>query len=352
MTAVASLDREAGLRRALGERLTPAVRLGRYLAGRIVQTVPVIVSIALLNFLIIRLAPGDVVDALAGDAGGATPEYMAELRTKFGLDQPAYIQLYRYVASLLRLDLGYSHRQSMPVLDLILDRLPATILLMGSATLLAVLIGGALGVVQARRPGSLRDGAISFVVLLCHAVPSFLFGLMAIVYLSADRGWFPSGGMTSFGRPEQGLEHLVDVLHHLVLPAVTLANFYVVIYARLLRASLLELHDADFIRTARAKGASERRVMFVHALRNALLPLVTMLGVQVGSMLSGAVIVESVFGWPGLGRLAFEAVVARDTNLLLGILFLSSILVTLINILVDLFYILLDPRLSLGGRPR
>ncbi|MET0390018.1 MAG: ABC transporter permease [Polyangiales bacterium] len=309
----------------------------------------IIVLIAVLNFLILQLAPGDMVDALVGESGGATAEYMAELRANFGLDQPLQVRLVRYLTTLASGDLGYSHRHASAVLDLILARLPTTILLMSTALLTAALAGGALGIVQARRPGSLVDGAIAAFILAVHAVPAFWFGLMAIVFLAADRGWFPTGGFASFATPPSSVGKVVDVLHHLALPAITLANFYLAIYARLMRSALLEISHADFIRTARAKGLSERRVFWVHTLRHALLPLVTMLGSQVASMLSGAVIVESVFGWPGLGRLAFEAVIARDVNLLLGILLLSSVVVTLVNMAVDLLYPLIDPRVRGRG---
>ncbi|HEX5660487.1 MAG TPA: ABC transporter permease [Polyangiales bacterium] len=291
-----------------------------------------------------QLAPGDMVDAMMGEAGGATPEYMAELRLKFGLDQPLHLRLAHYLTSLATLDLGYSHRLQAPVLALIMTRVPSTLLLMSAAIAIALPVGTLLGAAQSRRPGSALDTAISVFVLSTHALPAFWLGLMAIVFLAADRGWFPTGGLASFDAPAEG--RMLDVLHHLVLPAVTLANLYVAVYARLIRTSLLELKGADFVRTARAKGLSPERVFWVHTVRNALLPVVTMLGMQIASMLSGAVIVESVFGWPGLGRLAYEAVFARDTNLLLGILFLGSILVTLVNFGVDVLYGVIDPRVA------
>ncbi|WP_420992161.1 ABC transporter permease [Cupriavidus sp. 30B13] len=324
-----------------------------FLRRRLLQVVPVVLGIALLNFLILQLAPGDVVDVLAGEAGAATPEYMARLRASFGLDQPVYLQLAHYLWNVATLNLGFSYRQNMPVFTLIMDRLPATLLLMALAMGFALVLGVALGVVSALRVQRWQDNAISLVVLVAYAMPTFWLGLMAIVLFSARLGWLPSGGMTDIGAAYTGLAHVLDVARHAVLPALTLATFYLAVYAKLVRTAMLELYGADFIRTARAKGAGEARITLFHALRNALLPLVTMLGYQVASLLSGAVLVESVFGWPGLGRLAFESILARDFNLLLGILLLSSILVTLINIAVDVVYAMLDPRVQLrhaGGR--
>ncbi|MFJ1252081.1 ABC transporter permease [Cupriavidus sp. CuC1] len=318
-----------------------------FLRNRLLQVVPVVFGIALLNFLILQIAPGDVVDVLAGEAGAATPEYMAQLRAGFGLDQPLYLQLLHYLWNVVTLDLGFSFRQNMPVFDLIASRLPATLLLMAAAMGIALLLGVALGVLSALRVHRWQDNAISLLVLVAYAMPTFWLGLMAIVLFSAKLGWLPSGGMSDISAAHTGLAHALDVARHAVLPSLTLATFYLAVYAKLVRTAMLELYGADFIRTARAKGAGEARITLVHALRNALLPLVTMLGYQVASLLSGAVLVESVFSWPGLGRLAFESILARDFNLLLGILLLSSLLVTLINIVVDVAYALLDPRVQL-----
>lgn len=322
-----------------------------FVAQRLLMVLPVVFGIALLNFFILQAAPGDVVDVMAGEAGAATPEYMASLRERFGLDQPLWTQLVHYLWGLLRLDLGYSFRHNTPVLSLILDRLPATLVLMVLAMGLAVLLGVVLGTLSAWRARGWLDRVISVLVLVAYALPSFWLGLMGSVLLSARLGWLPSGGMVDVSAAHTGWAYAADVLRHAVLPALTLATFYLAVYAKLTRTALLELQGADFIRTARAKGASEWRVTFFHALRNALLPLVTMLGYQVASLLSGAVLVESVFSWPGLGRLAFEAILSRDFNLLMGILFLSSLLVTGMNIAVDLVYAWVDPRVRLqGGR--
>lgn len=320
-----------------------------FLRRRLFQVVPVVIGIALLNFVILQAAPGDIVDVLAGEAGSATPEYMAQLRASFGLDQPVWIQFGHYVVQVLTLDLGYSFRQNTPVVDLILERMPATLLLMGAAIIVALVLGVLIGVLSSLRVHGWLDNCLSVLTLVSYAMPTFWLGLMAIVLFSARLNWLPSGGMVDLAANHSGPAWLLDVARHLILPALTLSTFYLAVYAKLVRTSMLELAGADFIRTARAKGAGPVRITVVHALRNALLPLVTMVGYQVASLLSGAVLVESVFNWPGIGRLAFEAIMARDFNLLLGILLLSSILVSLINVLIDVVYAWLDPRVQLGA---
>jgi peptide/nickel transport system permease protein len=327
-----------------------ATSLRRFLLRRLWQVVPVLFGIAALNFLILQIAPGDVVDVLAGESGAATPEYMAELRRSFGLDQPLAVQFVQYLWNLATLNLGFSFRQNSSVWELIITRMPATLLLMLAALVIAVVVGSLLGVLAASRVGSWVDSVLSGLVLLTYAVPTFWLGLMAIVLFSGRLGWLPSGGMMTVGAGLTGLPLLLDILAHLLLPALTLSTFYLAVYARLVRSSMLELYGADFIRTARAKGAGEWRVTLVHAFRNALLPMVTMLAYQASSLLSGAVLVETVFSWPGLGRLAFEAIRSRDLNLLLGIMFFSSILVVLVNVLIDLIYVAIDPRVDLKAR--
>ncbi|MCQ4159054.1 ABC transporter permease [Roseomonas sp. GC11] len=318
--------------------------------GRLAQLAPVLFGIATLNFLILQLAPGDVVDVLSGEAGAATPETMAELRRSFGLDQPLPVQYLRYLGHLASFDLGHSYRLNMPVRELILTRLPPTLLLMLSALVLAVSLGALAGLLAARHAGRWPDLLLSGLTLLSYALPTFWLGLMAIVLFSARLGWLPSGGMLTIGAGHAGLAWLRDLLAHLVLPALTLSTFYLAVYARLVRSAMLELHGADFIRTARAKGAGEWRITLRHAFRNALLPMVTMAGYQAASLLSGAVLVETVFSWPGLGRLAYEAIRTRDLNLLLGILFFSSILVVIVNLGIDGLYRLVDPRVTTGAR--
>ena len=324
------------------------LRIARHFVRRLLRAIPIVLGIAVFNFLLLQLAPGDAVDVLAGEAGGASPEYVAQLRARFGLDQPVPIQLGRYLANVATLDLGFSFRHNMPVAKLILARLPATMLLMAGAIGLAFSLGVLLGVTAARNVRRPLDAVLSVVALLAYATPVFWIGLMLILLFSVQLQWLPSGGMLTVGADLTGVTLVLDVLRHMVLPTVTLALFYLALYTRLMRASMLEVYGQDYVTTARAKGASESRVAFHHVLRNALLPMVTMLGLQVGSLLGGSVLVETVFGWPGLGRLAFEAVFQRDHNLLLGILLLSSLLVVIANIVVDLLYARLDPRIEIA----
>ncbi len=316
-----------------------------FVLRRLVQVVPVVFAIAALNFVLLHLAPGDAADILAGLSGHATPEFVAELRREFGLDRPLPEQFAIFMRKLLTLDLGYSPVQRMSVRELILDRLPATLLLMGSAIALAVSLGVVLGVTAAVRHGSWVDRLISVAGLAVYATPVFWLGLMLIVVLSIYLGMLPSGGMMEIGTGRTGTAYALDVLRHLVLPAITLALFYVAVYTRLMRTSMLEVYRLDFILAARAKGLSEGRVAWRHAARNALLPVVTLAGVQLGHLLGGSILVETVFAWPGLGRLVFDALLQRDVNLLLGILFVSSVVVVLANLIVDLVYGLLDPRI-------
>ena len=323
-------------------------RVVRYLAWRLLQAIPVVAGIAVFNFMLLQLAPGDAADVLAGEAGGASPEYIAELKARFGLDQTVPVQLGKYLWSVVRLDLGFSFRHNMPVLDLIVSRLPATLLLMGAAIVLAFGLGVLLGVTAARHVNRPLDTVISVGALLAYATPIFWIGLMMILLFSVQLGWLPSSGMRTIGVELSGFEYAADVARHLILPATALSLFFMALYTRLMRASMLEVYSLDYVTTARAKGLTERRVAFKHVLRNALLPMVTMLGLQIGSMLGGSVMVETVFGWPGLGRLAFEAVFQRDNNLLLGILLLSSVLVVIVNVIIDLTYAHLDPRIEVA----
>lgn len=320
----------------------------RYVLKRLLQAVPVVVAIIVVNFFLLQLAEGDAADVLAGEAGSATPEYMAQLREKFGLDKPVPVQLAIYMKNVLSFDLGYSFRHDMPVAQLVLDRLVPTLLLMVSTILLAVGFGIVLGLFAASSLNTWRDNAISFFALLCYATPLFWVGLMMIVVFSLNLRWFPTSGMENIAQFYEGWERVKDIAHHLVMPTLTLSLFYLALYTRLMRASMLEQASMDYVITARAKGLTEKRIMFVHILRNALLPVVTMAGVQVGSLIGGSVIVESVFAWPGLGMLAFEALFSRDLNLLLGIFLISALLVVAINLIVDLIYSFLDPRIEVS----
>ncbi len=318
----------------------------RYAIRRLAQAVPVVLGIAVMNFFLVHLAPGDAATVLAGEAGSATPEYMAMLRHRFGLDQPLSVQLVHYVEQTLGLNLGFSFRYNMSVRALILERLGPTLLLMGTTLVISVGLGILLGLAAAVRAGTWSDTLISIGAIISYAAPLFWVGLMLIVAFSLDLDWLPATGMEDVAMFYTGWERVFDIVRHLVLPATTLSLFYLALYARLTRAAVLEQSGMEYVTTARAKGLPERRVTWSHVMRNAVLPVVTMAGIQTGSLLGGSVVVESVFGWPGLGLLAFEAVFARDVNLLLGIFFVSACVVVLVNLFVDLAYTFLDPRIE------
>jgi peptide/nickel transport system permease protein len=320
-------------------------RLATVMLRRLLHAAIILLGVLILDFLLLHLAPGDIAQVLAGENGSADPAYMQGLRARFGLDQPLLAQLLSYAWRVLNLDLGYSFRNNLPVTTLILQRLPATMLLMGSSLVIAVGGGIALGAIAARKLNSWLDDLISIVALLAYATPLFWIGLMFIVLFAVHLGWLPTGGFRTEGADLSGIAAIVDVLKHLVLPTITLALFYTAVYARLTRAAMADVLGLDFIRSARAAGLSERRIAWRGALPNAVLPVVTVIGMQVASLLGGAVLVETVFAWPGLGRLAFEAVTARDLNLLLGLLLFSALLVVGTNLIVDTIHAALDPRL-------
>lgn len=312
---------------------------------RLAASLPTLFVLLAGLFLLLQLAPGDTVDALVAQIGGGDPTMIEELRRYYGLDVSVAVQLGRYVWRLLQLDLGFSAIYGKPVSEVILERLPATLLLMGSALSFAFAAGMALGVLAARRVNRWPDTLISTLGLVFYATPSFWFGLMGIVIFAVKLGWLPAGGFEEIGAGYTGLRRIADIAWHLLLPTLTLALIFLATYLRIMRASMLEVMNLDFVRTARAKGLSPRRVITGHVLRNALLPMVTLVGLQAGTMLGGSVVVESVFALPGLGRLAYEAVVQRDLNTLLGIVFVSALLVIVINFIVDLLYARLDPRI-------
>lgn len=322
------------------------LRLGRTLRRTLLQAVPTLLGIVILNFFLLQLAPGDAADVLAGEAGSATEESMAALRSRFGLDNPVLVQLGDYLNNLAHFSLGYSPRYGMPVADLIAQRLPGTLTLMAVALGIAIVLGVILGSVMAAFAGRIPDRLLSVFSLLFYSIPSFWIGLMLIVLFSVKLGWLPSGGAGTIGSRLTGFAALADKARYMILPATSLALFYVAIYARLTRASMLEVKNQDFVRTAYAKGLTTFGVTARHVLRNALIPITTMAGMHIGGILGGAVVVETVYSWPGLGRLAFEAVMGRDFTVLLGILLLSSLLVIVANAVVDLVHAWLDPRIG------
>ncbi|OZI25736.1 ABC transporter permease [Bordetella genomosp. 7] len=321
-----------------------------FFISRLGKALTVVLGVVILNFFMIRLAPGDPAAVLAGQAGAGDPAYLAALRAEFGLDKPLLTQLGLYLKGVLQLDLGYSYRNHVPVLDLILERLPATFLLMFCAFVFSIVFGVLLGVIAAKaRYNNKRrwiDSSVMTGALLLYATPLFWLSLMGILLFSVLLGWLPAFGMETVGAGYTGWARVQDISLHLILPTVTLGCFFMAVYVRLTRASMLEVIGMDFVKTARAKGVSPNRVIRTHVLRNALLPVVTFAGIQLGQMAGGAVLTETVFAWPGIGRLMFDALLQRDYQLLLGIFLVTSVMVVAFNLLTDMLYRLIDPRIS------
>ena len=320
----------------------------RTFAKRVGYGLVLLVAVLVLNFLLITIAPGDIADSIAGDMGGADAEVIEEIRTRYGLDKPFYVQIWRYLSRVALLDLGHSYFFNVPVTELVLERLPATLLLVFCAQIAAIVVGTLLGVMAAQRPNGVVSLTVTFLSLFGFAAPVFWTGILLIIAFVSIIPIFPVAGMVDVTVEGGFVVRTLDVLHHLVLPAVTLASIFLAIYSRLARASMLEVLGADYVRTARAKGVPERTVLYKHALRNALGPVVTVAGLQFSAVISGAVVVETVFGWPGLGTLALQSIIARDTPTIMGILFFSSLVVIVVNILTDVALRAMDPRIKAG----
>lgn len=316
--------------------------LHSYITRRLLQAVPLVLGVLVITFLLIHLAPGDPIYILAGDGG--TEAYYAEMRALYGLDRPLPEQLLRYILEVLRGEFGYSFSYQEPVYDVIMSRVPATLLLMGTAITFSTILGVLLGVITATRPRTPLDHGITVSTLAFYSMPVFWLGQLMIILFAVTFNLFPVQGMVSAREEYTGLRYWLDLLHHLALPAVTLGLLQLAQTARLTRTSLREVLQEDYVRTARSKGLRERKVIFDHALRNAMLPVVTVLGGQIGVLLTGAALTETIFAWPGLGRLLLDATLSRDYPLLMAILIMVSITVIVANLLTDLVYTLLDPR--------
>jgi peptide/nickel transport system permease protein len=261
--------------------------LPQFLGGRLFKAIIILFAIAVINFLLVHAAPGDPAMVMAGEAGAADPKFVEQLRQQFGLDRPLIEQLGTYLGQVATGDLGFSYRQQQSVWSLLMDRLPATLVLTLTSFGFALVVGIGLGTMAAMRAGTLRDSAITIVALLAYATPIYWVGLMLILLFSVQLGWLPSFGYETVGAGLTGFARLIDIAEHLVLPVLTLGMFYMAVYARMTRASILEVRDMDFVKTARAKGLSHNRVVFGHVLRNAILPVITVAGVQAGHLIGG-----------------------------------------------------------------
>ena len=311
----------------------------RYLARRLLLLVPVLAGVLIVIFMVLHLSPGDPVEIMLGSQ--ATQEDRARLRADLGLDQPLHVQYVRWLGHVVRGDLGRSLWMKRPVLAEVLGRFKATLILTGTALVLSTVAGIALGVASASRPHSMLDRTSTAASLFGASMPSFWLGIVLMVVFALRLGWLPASGMYA----PYGGGDLRDLLAHLVLPAVTLAAASVTIVARLTRAAMLETLGQDYIRTARAKGVVERRVVLRHGLKNALIPIVTVIGVQAGYLLGGAVLTETVFAWPGVGTLMVQGILARDFPLVQGCVLVVALSFVLVNLAVDLLYAWLDPRI-------
>ncbi|MDR7555217.1 MAG: ABC transporter permease [Armatimonadota bacterium] len=321
-------------------RSTP---LWRYAAGRLAQAVPLLAGVVVVNFTLIALAPGDPITTLLGEYP-APPDYVAQLRQEFGLDRPLPVRLVRYAWNVARGELGFSFAYRLPVATLVVGRLGNTLLLMATALCVAAVVGVALGVVAARRPGGGVDTAATGVALAGFSIPDFWLAQLLVLLFALTLGWLPAQGVRSVREEYTGLAAVVDVARHLVLPAAALSFRYMALIARLTRAAMLEALSQDFVLAARARGLAERVVLVQHGLRNAALPVVTVIGYNFAFVLAGSALVETVFGWPGVGRLLYDAILKRDTPVLLGVLLVVSATVVVVNLLTDLLYAVLDPR--------
>jgi peptide/nickel transport system permease protein len=314
-------------------------------AKRLAYALALIFAVLTVNFVLIHAAPGDPALVIAGEMGGADEATLNQIRVAYGLDKSLLEQYTTYIGRAASGDLGQSYLYNQPVTKLIAQRLPATVLLVLTALLAAIVIGTLAGVWASRRPQSLGSGAVTIMSLVGYSMPTFWTGILLVLLFGKVIPIMPISGMRDARVYGGWWVTSLDVLHHLVLPALTLAIVYMAQYSRLSRASMLEVLGADYIRTARAKGLSEGLVIWKHALRNALIPVVTIAGLQFGNLISGAVLVETVFSWPGLGTLAFESILGRDYPTLLGVLFFSAVLVIAANLMTDFAYRLIDPRL-------
>jgi ABC-type dipeptide/oligopeptide/nickel transport system permease component len=331
-----------------------------YLLRRVIATVPVVVLISLLVFLLIHAAPGDPADLLLSEE--ASPQDIADARRRWGLDQPIYVQYLRFLANILSGDLGTSFRYADPVITLIGERLPATIELAIASMLIAIILGIPLGVWAGAKPNSWADNLGSVCGFFGISMPNFWFGIMLILVVSGYFNWLPSSGRSTYGvaqGSETGfyiLQSLAagnmtaawDGIKYIIMPAIALGTGMMGLIMRVTRSSVLEIMNEDYVRTARAKGLGESTVLWRHVLRNALVPVITVVGLELGTLLSGSIIVETVFAWPGSGSLLISAIQSRDYPLITGTVLTYTIAFVVINFTIDILYALIDPRIRFG----
>ena len=348
--------------------------MGRYILRRLISVIPTLIGVTLVIFLFQRLIPGDPAVAMLGEH--ATTENVARIREQFGLDKPAFLdrdalaegdlagffdsQYARYFGRLLQFDLGDSIHRRIPIAETLEERFPATVELALLAMGISLIVGIPIGILSAARRNSILDGTTMVGSLVGVSVPIFWLGIMEIMLFAVILKWLPSGGRLSSGIKIEPITNLLlldsllkgnwvgftDALKHIIMPAVSLATIPTAIITRMTRSSMLDVLQEDYIRTASAKGLAERIVLFRHALKNAFLPVITIIGIQVGSLLAGAVLTETIFSWPGIGKWVYDSILGRDYPIVQGVTLLIAIIFMLVNLLVDLSYAALDPRIS------
>lgn len=316
----------------------------KYLLKRIVTAFGIVLFVILLNYVIIRLAPGDPVRIMAG-FDNPSQELMDALTKKYGLDQPLYVQFWRYITTLFKGDMGDSYLYNQPVSSLIFERVGASLLLSGVSAMLAVLIGSTLGLYAGRHHGKALDRTFSGVAYMLNAMPSFWLGIMLILIFASTLKWLPTQGMVNIRKGYTGWAYVMDVLQHMVLPCATLVAVQIPTYFRITKSSVMQVMAEEFVTTFRVTGMSERKIFNKYVLKNALLPIVTVFGINLAYVISGSTLIEIVFSWPGVGVLMYRSISMRDYNLLMGVYLLISISVAFMMIVVDLIYAWLDPRI-------
>lgn len=315
------------------------MKFGKYVARRVLQMIPVILAIIYICFMIIHLAPGDPATILAGET--ATDEYIAELSAQFGLDQPMWKQLLIYMKNVFQGNLGESFADKIPVTTMLAERMKVTLMLVLPSEILAIAIGTLLGLTAAKRENRLQDHLISNLSIVLYCMPTFWLGMMLMLLFAVNLKWLPTSGMQSFNTT---LSPFLDTLRHMILPSVTLILVRIPTYLKLARSSIVEVAREDFINTARAIGYSEHVVYRKHALRNALLPTVTQVGMSLSTLFSGALLTETVFSWPGMGRMVYDAIATRDYPVIMGGFLVSAVMVVIGSFITDIIYMYLDPR--------
>ncbi|MFJ7977654.1 ABC transporter permease [Peribacillus sp. NPDC096379] len=314
--------------------------MGKYILGRILNMIPTLLIVAVIIFLITRMLPGNPAAVMLGPQASA--EEIEVLTEKLGLNEPLYIQFFDYIGNLLQGNLGNSLTYNMPIIDLIMERFPNTVILAVSALLIAILVGVPAGIIAARKQNSIFDYAFTTFSLMGVSMPIFWLGIMLVLFFSVNLGWFPATGMGSMD------EGIGDFISHLILPSIALATIPTAQFARITRSSMLEVISQDYVKTARSKGLHEFFVICKHAFKNALTPLLTVLGLQISSMLGGAVLTETIFSWPGIGLLIIDAIGKRDFVVVQNMVIFIALIYVVVNLLVDISYKVVNPRIKYG----